>query len=707
MLQSFYSAVGNRPQRLSAATRKLAARALDAEFGKTLAPRAVEMNKEKDFWSKTRMERYNVCARRIAETAPIRLISPYFAGSATLARAREHILPACYNGEVLFSSVSHLTPGFDRVLAIGFSGLRAEITARLTGAAADEAAYIRQLLYTLDTADIFHKRTLAFAENRYAKHPTTESARLLATLAHVPENPPRNFYEALESLWFMFAFLRLLGNWPAIGRIDYMLGPYLERDMASGAVSRDQAREWLAHFMIMGCEWITGDFVWGTGDAQHYQNIVLGGTDADGNEVCNAVTELVLEVVEELSISDFPIALRVTPKTPDALLYKVAEVTAHGGGVVAVYNDKVCVQSLVKAGIPLSRARSFANDGCWEIQVPGETNFTYTPVDILGILNRDVLRATAESDGAPPDFADPKQILRTFRKACDAALCEHLLYVDGQYGHCLPSPAIDLFVNGCIDRAHGYFDGGPNELNLSFHAGGMADAANAIYAIQEICFKQKRLSCAELIGVLRKNWDGQEPLRQFVRTKLAYFGNDNDGADDIFAQVYDLFVKAVNKQPRVGRVRISPGVSTFGREIEWRNRRGATAFGAFAGEILATNIAPSPGTDFAGATALLRSSCKVDYTRLSGSTAVQLRLSAESMRGADGLNGYVSLMKGFIREGGFFLQTDVLDKEELRRAQENPDAYRNLSVRVSGWSARFVTLNKEWQEMVIAKNAQQ
>ena len=696
----------SRPTRLLEKTRQLAERALAAEFGKALAASpAVEMNDMPDFQTKTPMEQYTLCTRRIAETAPIRLITPLLAGSATFDRAREHILPATLNGEVLFSSTSHLTPGFDRITKQGWIGLRNEIEARLSHATVEDAAYCQALLQALDSAEIFHTRTLAFinetAQNApAADRPLYES--LAETLAHVPLHPPRNFREALQSIWFQFAHLRLLGNWPAIGRLDQMLHPYFEQDMQSGALTRDEARELLAHFFIMGCEWITGDFVWGTGDAQHYQNIVLGGTDAAGADICNDVTMLILEVVEELDISDFPIAVRVTDDTPDAVLYKMAEVTAFGGGVVALYNDAVCVSSLMKAGISLAAARGFANDGCWEIQVPGETHFTYHPVDLLRLLNREVLRVKNE-DGEIPAFSSISEIVDAFNTACCNEIDRLLPYANGPYACNRPTPEIDLYTKGCIDRACGYCSGGPDYLNLSYHAGGMADVSNSLYAIDELCFKQQKISLHDLIASLRTDWIEQEPLRQYAQKRLTYFGNDNDDADAYFSQIYDIFVRAVNQRTQVGRIRISPGISTFGREIEWRHERGATAFGAKAGEILATNTAPSPGTDYTGATALLRSTCKVDYTHLSGSAAAQIRFAPPILQSENGLRAYVALMRGFIREGGFFLQTDVADKETYLRAQQNPGEYRNLSVRISGWSARFVTLNKEWQDMIIQR----
>jgi len=686
-----------RPARLNAETHKLAERALSMEFGKGLPAQAVEMDDIPGFDALSRRAQYTLCARRIAENAPIRLISPCFAGSATYARAREHIVPAVLGGCEIFASTSHLTPGFDRVLLMGWDGLRNEVEARLTGSSDEDAMYCESLIAALDSAMIFHARTLAYVREN-------GDAMTADILSRVPMQPPETFREALQSIWFMFAHLRLLGNWPAIGRLDQMLIPFYTKELADGILTRDEARELLAHFFIMGCEWITGEFAWGSGDAQHYQNIVLGGSDIQGNDLCNDVTMLILEVVEELAISDFPIAVRVTAQTPDAYLRKMAEVTSFGGGVVAMYNDEVCVQSLVKAGMPEEDARGFANDGCWEIQAPGKTNFSYSSLDLLAVLNRRVLRA-ADTE-ALPTYTSIDDILSAFTVACENVVDETLPDAHWRDHGDGITPEIDLYTRGCITRARGYYQGGPDYINQSFHAGGMADVANSLYAIDELCFKRNKIGFGELVEILRKDWAGQEALRAYVKNRLVYFGNDNDDADVFFTKIYDIFVNAVNRRTQVGLVRISPGISTFGREIEWRERRGATAFGAKAGDILATNTSPSPGTDTAGATALIRSTCKVDYTRLSGSAAAQLRFTPDLFADEEGVQAYIAILRGFLTEGGFFLQTDVADREVYKKAQENPENYSNLSVRISGWSARFVTLDREWQDMILARNWQ-
>ena len=705
MLNEFYSAVGGRPTRLCADTRNLALRALDAEFGKENEDRpGVAMDDIPGFAELPDLEKYTLGIRRVAETVPIRLISRRLAGSATFDLARRHAVPVTCAGEPICTSVSHVTPDFSSVLETGLRGLEEELQRRCLTAAGDELVYLRALAHSLDSARIFHARTLthiAALRDEAADGARTEYERLYRTLKAVPENPPRSFAEAVQSLWFQFVFLRLCGNWPAIGRIDLMLGGYLEADLRAGVLALDEARELLAHFFIMGCEWITGHFEWQSGDAQHYQNIVLSGTDTEGRLVLNDVTLLTLEVLEELSISDFPVAVRISEETPDMLYEKIAAVMRHGCGVVAVYHDEICTKAMLRAGYSLSEARSFANDGCWEIQVPGKTCFSYTSMDMLQLFNRDVLQALAEPNKPLPQYEQLEELLDAFDDAVRAWLDDFECGLDPIRR--IPSLVMDLFIKDCITNAKGYWFHGPRYTVSSVHGGGLPDVVNSLAAIRDMVFDKKMISLQELVQALRADWEGYDELRQYARRKVPCFGNDDDRADELYTELYNRFCGLVESRPVIKGVRITPGLSTFGREIEWRSSRGASAFGARRGEILSGNLAPTPGTDRAGVTAVIRSACKADFTRMSGSTAIHVRLMPSSVRGEEGLCALMALLKGFLRENGFFLQVDIIDGEELRKARENPEAYRNLAVRVSGWSARFVTLNQEWQDMVMAK----
>ena len=203
---------------------------------------------------------------------------------------------------------------------------------------------------------------------------------------------------------------------------------------------------------------------------------------------------------------------------------------------------------------------------------------------------------------------------------------------------------------------------------------------------------------------MKNNWEGTEALRQYALTHYAYYGNDNDEVDEIASRLLSDFADICLSFNGKCGYRFPAGVSTFGRQLEWSPNRLASPHGRKQGEVLAANASPTPGTDREGATAVIRSYCKANLTKLATGAALDIRLLPSSVEGEDGLQALIALMRGFISLGGFFMQPDVVDASLLREAQDHPENYQTLSVRVSGWNARFVTLNKEWQDMVIEQN---
>lgn len=694
-----------RPVRLSEDTRRFAYDSLHHRYGQdTLRTPHVCMDEVAGIGEMNRLELYDATIRRIAEEAPVRICDgERISGAATLGDALKHVVPAVYHGEILFSGVSHLTANFEKVLRMGIQGMEQEVqdaSARNTDP--HKSAFYRSLQNTIDSFAVWHRRYLE------ALDPASDNYR---NLQRVPWQPPRHFYEAVQSLWFSFAFLRLCGIWPGIGRIDQLLGSYLEKDLRDGVLTLEEAREILAHFFIKGCEWITGvaAFDNGSGDAQHYQNIVLAGVDAQGREVTNEVTYLVLDILEELGISDFPVTVRVNEHSPEQLLRRVAEVIRHGGGIVAVYNEPLILRSLVRTGYSLETARGFANDGCWEVQIPGHTCFSYVPFDALTLLQKKTLQ------GGRAHFDSYEALYAQY-------LCDLEGQVDAIYQECCgdwgkEAPSVDcaslwqhctvvsLFEEGCVERGLSYLNGGADYRILSPHIGGLPDAVNSLYAIRKAVFEDHLVEFDELMGILERNWEGAESLRQTIWSRYRWWGNDNDEVDAIAADLLDTFADFCQKRTVDIRHQFIPGVSTFGRQVEWIPIRMATAFGKKQGAILSGNCSPTPGTDKEGATAVIRSYCKADLSRQASGAALDIPLTPSMVRGEEGLDALMSLIRGFVQLGGFFMQLDVVDGQTLRQAQEHPEEYATLSVRVSGWNARFVTLSREWQNMIIERDS--
>ena len=707
----FFTPAGmERPKRLCDSTREFAKRSQDREFGiDTKRTPAVQLDGYEDFENLSPLEKYDAAIEKIVNEAPVRICEgELISGAATLGCAIDHLIPATYKGEAVFMGISHLTVDFESVLKIGIDGIKEKAKTYFElYRGTEREAFMKSCLHCIDCLDTLRQRYIKALSDigGYEEN--------IKALKNVPHRPARSFREAVQSIWFTFAYLRLCGNWPGIGRLDWLLGPYLKADLEKGAITIGEAREILAHLFIKGCEWICGDgsFGNGSGDAQHYQNILLAGVDEEGREVTNEVTYLVLDILEELGIGDFPTTVRVNKSTDEKLLLRVAEVMRYGGGILAVYNEDLVIDALVKYGYELKEARKFANDGCWEVQIPGKTYFSYIPIDSLRILQK----ATLGGYGGGVSFDSFDGLYSKFARDMASAVKEIVeekknafLGVTEQgewiWRPAIPCTLVSIFEKGCIEKGLSYLEGGPVYNIISPHIGGLADTVNSLYAIRRLVYEEKKMTLSELLSLLAGNWEGEEALRQYVLNKYTYYGNDSDDIDELYSRVLGDFADICLSHKDECGYGFPGGVSTFGRQIEWAPHRLASPHGRRVGDVLAPNCSPTPGTDREGATAIIRSYCKADLSKLTTGAALDIKLLPSSVKGDGGLAALVSLIRGFVSLGGFFMQPDVADVQTLKMAQQNPENYQTLAVRVSGWNARFVTLNKEWQDMVIAQN---
>lgn len=690
-----------RPVRLSEKTREFAYESLLGKYGRdTLAAPAVSVDDVPDIKNATDIEKYDAAIRKIALTAPIRICeNELISGAATLGDATIARIPARLNGDMLFFGVNHLTVDFFGIVKHGYDSLfkkAARAYEKYKGT--PKEAFAKSVLSTLESFEIYHKRYI----NALSGMP--DKKENYKNLLRVPKRGARNFYEAVQSLWFTFAFVRLCGNWPGIGRIDVLLGDYLKRDLENGTIDLDRAREITAHFFIKGCEWISGEKCV-SGDAQFYQNIVLSGTNEKGEDVTNEVTYLVLDVIEELGISEFPTSVRLNSKSSERLIDKVAKTVRHGGGTIAVYNEDLIINSLVDYGYKRAEAVNFANDGCWEIQIPGKTHFGYVPFDGLAVLQKITFDGYNNSD-----FNNIEDIYAAYIRDLKDQI--ELIYSnitkalnpDGKtFKPERPCTLVSIFEHDCIKRGLSYFEGGTVYYVISPHFGGFADVVNSLYAIKKLVFDDKKLSLREFFQVLKSNWQDSEPLRLYAANKYSYYGNDNKECDEIAARLIDDFALLCRNLDGRCPIKFPAGISTFGRQIEWSKTRLSAPHGKKAHDVLANNASPTPSTATESTTAVIKSYACLPLKKLVNGSALEVRIPPELASQNNGVYTVNRLIRGFIELGGQFLQIDVTDKNALLAAQCEPEKYKELSVRVSGWNARFVTLDKEWQDMIIKR----
>ena len=701
----FYTSSGlKRPVRLNERTRQFAYESLNHKYGiDTLKTANISLDHIENFENMAEIEKYNTAIYEIVTKAPVRICEEEkISGAATLGWAISHKVPVQYNSKPLWSSVSHLTIDFDTVLKKGVNFIRCEAEKYLIKyAGTEKEPFLKSCIHCIDCMKIYHSRYLETLKNKKGYEQNYKNLKV------VPFEPATNFYEAIQSIWFTFAFVRLCGNWPGIGRIDRLLGDYLEKDLKENKITLDEAREVLAHFFIKGCEWVCGGN-FGSGDAQHYQNIILSGIDENGADVTNDVTYLVLDILEELGISDFPTTVRINKNSDTKLLRRMSEVIRFGGGIIAVYNEDLIIKSLTDYGYSLTESRKFANDGCWEIQIPGKTYFNYQPFDSLTILQKETLKGYSNIDFKSFEDLYKKFIEDLRNKVNQLKLNTHDKFIksggsskDWTYKPTTPCTVVSLFEEGCIEKGLSYLEGGPIYNVVSPHIGGLPDTINSLHAIKKLVFDEKRVSFTEFMDILKNNWEGYEDLRYIALNRYVYFGNDNDEVDEIGVRIVNDFSDICDDSTYNSKYMTPAGISTFGRQIEWAKNRLATPNGKKAGEILSGNFSPTPGTDKEGATAIIKSHCKSNLKRTVSGVALDIKLLPSYAKDENGISAIISLIKSFVMLGGHFMQLDIADAELLKKAQEHPEDYQTLSVRVSGWNARFVTMNKEWQDMII------
>jgi formate C-acetyltransferase len=692
------------PARLSAATMHLAEIAASGQWGRQMMPAQVALD-EAAVAGLSRERRCAEAIRLVAETVPLRLEpEELLVGASLYVEARYHQVPIARE-----DSTSHTTLDFALGLREGYEGLRRSVEGRLASGEGDELAcdFWQSQLVCLDAAVTWQNRYRDLLRERIATSDGGQRAhyaRLLSVCAEVPERAPRTFHEAVQALWFLWEFQRVCGNWPGLGRIDKMLGPYLQADLAAGRLTLDEAREILAHFWVKGTEWRTGQDR-GSGDAQNYQNVIVGGVDAEGREVCNEVSFLVLDIVAATRISEFPVTVRLNASSPEALVRRTAEVMRLGGGVVAVYNEDVIIAALQTLGLPAETARTFCNDGCWEIIFPGNALFGYLPFDCMALLQQ-TLGLGSETANTPPSFealyadfmARIRETVVDLRRGLETR-------PDDPGFTSKPSALLCLLMRSCIERGRGYQGGGPELTIYSPHAGGIVDAANSLLVIKELVFEQGELSLPELVDILRADWAGHDALRLRLRGSGHQYGND-ESADEMMVRVFEDYT-AIVRETAVGAPFLFPaGVSTFGRQIAWAPDRLAAPHGFRGGEFMSNNLSPAPGTDRNGPTAVLHSYCKLDFTKLPNGGPLEIRMHPTMVQGEAGLEATTALLRTLVAQGGFYLSIDVVDAATLRDAQEHPERHRNLSVRIAGWSSHFVTLDEQWQQMIIERTEQ-
>ncbi|MDR1328156.1 MAG: hypothetical protein LBK23_00960 [Oscillospiraceae bacterium] len=629
--------------------------------------------------------------------------------------------------------VGHFVTGYDKAVRVGFKAIKEDADRRqaeilesgMPGDTLNQYNFYRAVSIVSEGMIALTKRYARLAEEKLAseRDPARrkELALMAETLNWTMENPARSFIEALQCLYMYQTCLCLEANMHGItfGRVDQYLGDYLERDLASGAITEEYAQELLDLFYLKVAEmnkpWSEG----ATQSAPGYtsgQIMCMGGVDKDGNDASNKVTYMMLQSMARLVLHDPPQSLRVHKDTPPELWEAAIETTKICGGVPTFENDDIIISALMKRGFTLEDARNYSPIGCVEpggngndwpaCGGTGSMSYINMPKAVLLAVNNGVIdnsKAVGPATGYLYEMESFEQIKEAYHKQMEFFVRWHVIIMNNaEYTtrELLPLPVVSSTMGGCMEKGMDVMHGGAKYNGTGIPGIGIGNVTDSLFIIKHLCFDTKKCTTRELYDALKNNWAGYEDLQQYIKNSCPHYGNAVPEVDEIAAWAAEDFAKIVTAHsgPRGGYTAAMFPVTAH---VMFGAMTGATPDGRSAGVPLADGISPVQQMDTNGPTAVVRSVAAIEQTAFANGTLFNMKFSPSALNGRDGAQKLSRLIQTYFDLGGMEIQINVLSTETLRAAQRNPGEYKNLVVRVAGFSAYFVEMHLDAQEDLI------
>ena len=564
----------------------------------------------------------------------------------------------------------------------------------------------------------YHEYALELAETENDPLWRGELLKIAERCAWVPENPARDFREAVQSFWLIHLPLYIEQNGLAVspGRLDRFLFPWFEKDKAEGKITSTQAQElleclWIKFTEVMRCyDFACAKFYAGFSISE---NVVLGGQDAKGNDTTNELSYLMLEAEKNTKLSQPNLAVRIHPNTPDDFLLKAVEVIATGRSKPELFNDVVAVPSLMACGVPMAEARDYSISGCVE-PVPPDTNgmtnaaMSNLPKALELALNNGRCRLTGDRMG--PETGDPRTFT-SFDQVMDAYQRQTAYYVEKMvaainiiekiHAREMPLPYFSLVINDCIERGVDVTAGGARYNFTGPQGVGLADVGDSLAAIKKLVFDDKAITMTELIDALDSDFDGREDLRRRLINDAPKFSNDDDYVDLLTKDAAAVYCDEVSKYKNTRGGQYRPGLYSVSANVPYGLNVGALPNGRKATTPLADGVSPVHSSEKNGPTAIMKSVAKLDHEKVTNGTQLNMKFSPQLLEGDKGKRHLANLIRTFFDLGGWHCQFNVVSADTLRAAQKHPDDYKWLIIRVAGYSAFFLELDKGVQDDII------
>ncbi|MBQ3743438.1 MAG: glycyl radical protein [Bacteroidales bacterium] len=589
----------------------------------------------------------------------------------------------------------------------------------------DKQQELEAMSISCDAAILLAERHAALAEEMAAAtlDPVrrAELEKIADVCRWVPAHAPRDLWEAIQMYWFVhLGTVTELNGWDSMnpGHIDQHLYPFYQKGLEDGTLTRDKAKE------LLSCLWIkfnnqpappkVGITARESGTYNDFTNINIGGVDREGRSGVNELSYMMLEIQEELHELQPGLSIHIAENTPDEFLEAGIKVIRLGHGYPSVFNPDTYVQELVRQGKTLEDAREGGCSGCIEVGAFGKeayllTGYLNTPKILEITLNNGVDPETGKKlgleTGEPRAFKTYEELYAAWRQQMIYFVNLKLSvnnYIERMFSLYAPATFLSLWIDDCIEKGRDYYSGGARYNTTYIQCTGLGTITDCLSVLKKHVFEDKRFTMDQLLDAVARNFEGEEKLRQWIRNHTPFFGNDDPYADDIAVRVYDDLVKAIEGRPntRGGKTCLNMLSTTchnyFGQVC------GASVNGRFAHFAISDGTSPAHGADTHGPTAVVRSLGKLDQTK-SGGTLLNVRFVPSLLKTDDDVRKLGSLIRSYFHLGGHHIQFNIVDTETLLDAQKHPDDYRDLLVRVAGYSDYFNDMTSQLQDEIIAR----
>lgn len=541
----------------------------------------------------------------------------------------------------------------------------------------------------------------------------------------VPAYKPKTFRQAIQMFWFTHIGVTLeINNWDSFspGKLDHYLEPFYTKELAEGTLTREEAKELIENLWIQfnnqpAPPTVNISLV-GTGTYTNFSNINTGALRANGSTGVSDLSYLILEVTDELKLLQPSSNIQISRKTPEHFLRESVKVARKGWGQPAFLNSDALIQELLGIGVSLDDARtSGVATGCAETGAAGKEAFMLTghlniPKILELVLNNGFDSTTNRQVGL--DLGSP-QTFKTYEQLYQA-FCKQLQYIadvklagtniiERMHMSQMPVPLMSVLTDDCIARAKDYNNGGARYNSTSIPCVGISTIVDSLAVIKKHVFEDKRLTVDELLIASRDNFVGYEDILKIVRHHTPKYGNDDDYADDILYQVNDSIQEALANRRTVKGATTTVSYIPMANHIQFGQAMEASINGRLAHVPLPDGISPEKGADRLGPTAVIKSAAKLDHLK-TGGTLLNQKFSPAVVAGEAGLSHMITLIRSYFAMDGHHIQFNVLDKETLIKAQQHPEDYENLIIRVAGYSDYFNNLEKALQDEIINRTEQ-